>query len=91
MKTYRICLYVFNSSVGMRTEWNETGNNSEWFHIYFIHIQTKIFYSTFYGTPDPTFSCLFLSCAHKLLIRFNNIITSLNDLLCRTHKFFILF
>ena len=44
-----------------------------------------------YGTPEETFSFLFLSCAHKLLTRFNNIITRLNDLLCRMHKLFILF
>ena len=37
------------------------------------------------------FLSFFLSCAHKLLTRFNNIITHLNDLLCRTHKLFILF
>ena len=45
----------------------------------------------FYGTPEGTFSFLFLSCAHKLLTRFNNIITRLNDLLCRTHKLIISF
>ena len=28
---------------------------------------------------------------HKLLTRFNNNITCLNDLLCRTHKLFIFF
>ena len=33
-----------------------------------------------YGTPEETFSFLFLSCAHKLLTRFNNIMTRLNDL-----------
>ena len=39
---------------------------------------------------EGTFSFLFLSCAHKLLTRFNNIITRLNDLLGRTHKLIIL-
>ena len=38
-----------------------------------------------------TFSFLFLSCTHKLLIRLSNIITRLNDLLCRSNKLFILF
>ena len=32
-----------------------------------------------------------LSCAHKLVTPFNNIITHLNDLLCRMHKLIILF
>ena len=44
-----------------------------------------------YGTPEGTFSFLSLACAHKLLTRFNNTITRLNDLLCRTHKLIILF
>ena len=44
-----------------------------------------------YGTPEGTFSFLFLSCAHRLLTRFNNIITRLNDLLCRTQKLIIVF
>ena len=48
-------------------------------------------YIVYYGTPEGTFSFLFLSCAHKLLTRFNNIITRLNDLLCRMHKLVILF
>ena len=39
--------------------------------------------TVYYGTPEGTFSFLFLSCTHKLLTRFNNIITRLNDLLCR--------
>ena len=39
-----------------------------------------------YGTPEGTFSFLFLSCMHKLLTRFNKIITRLNDLLCRLNK-----
>ena len=47
--------------------------------------------SCWYGTPEGTFSSLFLSCAHRLLTRFNNIITRLNYLLCRTHKLIILF
>ena len=53
--------------------------------------QCILLMADFYATPDGTFSFLFLSCAHKLLIRFNNIIhvTRLNDLLCRTHKIFI--
>ena len=33
----------------------------------------------------------FLSFSYKLLTRFNNIITRLNDLLCRKHKLIILF
>ena len=44
-----------------------------------------------YGTPEGTFSVLFLSCTHKLLTRFDNIITRLNDLLSRSNKLFILF
>ena len=48
-------------------------------------------YSKWHGTPEGTFSFLFLSCAHKLLTRYNNIITRLNDLSCRTHKLIILF
>ena len=31
----------------MHTEWNETGNSPQQFTIYFIHIEIKIFYSTF--------------------------------------------
>ena len=44
-----------------------------------------------YGTPEGTFSVLFLSCTHKLLTRFDNIIIRLNDLLSRSNKLFILF
>ena len=44
-----------------------------------------------YGTPEGTFSVIFLSCTHKLLTRFDNIITRLNDLLSRSNKLFILF
>ena len=47
--------------------------------------------SDIYGTPEGTFSVLFLSCTHKLLTRFDNIITRLNDLLSRSNKLFILF
>ena len=54
-------------------------------------LEKGFIHSDYYGTPEETFSFLFLSCAHKLLTRFNNIITRLNDLLCRTHKLFILF
>ena len=45
----------------------------------------------YYGTPEGTFSVLFLSCTHKLLTRFDNIINRLNDLLSRSNKLFILF
>ena len=44
-----------------------------------------------YGTPEGTLSVLFLSCTHKLLTRFDNIITRLNDLLSRSNKLFVLF
>ena len=43
-----------------------------------------------YGNPEGTFSFLFLSCAPKLLTRFNNIITRLNDFICRSNKLFTL-
>ena len=44
-----------------------------------------------YGTPEGTFSFLFLSCTHKLLALLKIIKTRLNDLLCRSNKLNILF
>ena len=59
--------------------------------IFFVLIYFIAAYSKWHGTSVGTFSFLFLSCAHKLLTRFNNIITRLNDLLCHSNKLLILF
>ena len=66
------------------------------FSTHFVGSESQIFPQNclmrlFYGTPEGTFSVLFLSCTHKLLTRFDNIITRLNYFLSRSNKLFILF